>query len=326
MKALLLHHPYVRPRFEQDFLDRVSELPEFDVLPADLGALTEGRLASPSRVFELRDYDAVLVFVAFNAMRRAPAIDWQGFDGLRVFLEHDAIQNYSDLFNPELKGKWPPVFRHHRFDLFVTSGGVVRDRLANDGIQADWLPKAVEPSRFVDSEGSRAGLTTFGSAYLCRQISERAIRDASLSLERIDTTPYPELGPVLARYLACMAVSSDLLVPLRLRPFLAKVPARWVPMRPGLEPMAKFFEAASAGCCPVADAMADLGPLGFVDGKTAITFRSHSGLVERLRWWFHRPEQLRQLGRNASALARARHTWTHRAIELREILARRLQS
>jgi spore maturation protein CgeB len=88
--------------------------------------------------------------------------------------------------------------------------------------------------------------------------------------------------------------------------------------------MAKLFEGAGAGCCPVADDMADLRPLGFIDGETAITFRSHADLVDRLRWWFGRPEQLRDLGHAAARLAHARHTWAHRAIELRDIIARRL--
>jgi glycosyltransferase involved in cell wall biosynthesis len=90
--------------------------------------------------------------------------------------------------------------------------------------------------------------------------------------------------------------------------------------------MAKLFEAAGAGCCPVVDDMDELAPLGFVNGETAITFRSHVELVDRLRWWFDRPAQFRELGRAAARLAHARHTWAHRAIELRETLARRLAS
>jgi hypothetical protein len=70
--------------------------------------------------------------------------------------------------------------------------------------------------------------------------------------------------------------------------------------------------------------MADLEPLGFVDGVNAITFRSHRELTERLRYWFDRPGALRDLGRAAARLAHARHTWTHRAVELRDALARRL--
>ena len=45
MKALLLHHPYVYPRFEQDFVRRIADLPEFDVARADIGALSLGVIA-----------------------------------------------------------------------------------------------------------------------------------------------------------------------------------------------------------------------------------------------------------------------------------------
>lgn len=324
MKALLLHHPYTRPRFEQDYLDRLAELPEFDLAPADLTALGDGRLGSSARELDLGPYDAVVIFVAFGRLRHAAPLAWGGFAGLRVLLEHDAIQNYSDLFDPTLLGTWPPVFRRHRFDLLVTSGRAVRDRLAADRIDAAWVAKAFEPRRFTDRDGEREGMVTYGSAYTCRVIAERAIAEAGLPLERLPTTPYPELGAALARYLACLAISSDLLTPVPLRHELDRVPARDVAVRPGLEPMAKLFEGAGAGCCPVADEMDDLATLGFRDGETAITFRSHGELVERLRHWLARPAELRDLGRAAARLARASHTWAHRAAELRSVLAQRL--
>jgi len=325
MKTLFLHHPYSRPRFEQDFLARVGELAEFDLVPANLEALAEGRFAGPTGELALRGYDAVLVFVAIDRLRTAAALQWGKYGGLRVFVEHDAIQNYSDLFDPALKGTWPAIFRKHRFDRMITSGGEVQRRLADDGIPADWLPKAFEPLRFQDKDGPRAGLVSYGSAYRCRLIAERAIVEAGMTLDRIPMTPYLELGGVLNRYLACMAVSSDLLVPVQERDKLAHVPARDIPMQPGLEPMAKFFESAGAGCCPVADAMWDLTALGFIDGETAILFRSHHELVERLRWWLAHPDDLRAIGRAASRLATRRHTWQQRALELRACIARRLR-
>jgi hypothetical protein len=324
VKALVLHHPYVRPRFEQDFVLRLGELAEFDIAQADLAALAEGRLASPDRALALSDYDAVLVFVAFTALRRGAAINWGGFGGLRVLFDHDIIQNYSDIFDPTLYGAWPEVFRRHRFDSMVTSGRAVQQRLAEDGIASDWVAKGFEPGRFVDVDGPRSGIATYGSAYLCRVVAERAIADAGLPLERLGMTPYPELGAALGRFLACMAVSSDLCVPLEHRPSLDLASARSVPMRPGVEPMAKFFEAAGAGCCPVADAMEDLSALGFAHAETAITFRSHAELVEQLLWWFARPEKVRDLGRAASRLAHAKHTWAHRAQSLRDALLQRL--
>lgn len=325
MKALLLHHPYVYPRFEQDFLARVAELPEFDVTLADMGALADGVLAGAGRTVALAHYDAVIVFVAFKALRTASVLQWDGFDGPRVLLDHDIIQNYSDIFDPTLRGAWSEVFHKHLFSSVVTSGRAVQARLENDGIAADWVAKGVEPSRFVDSEHARAGIVTYGSAYACRVVAEHAVRDAGLPLTRVDMTPYPELGGVLARYLACMAVSSDLDVPVSARASLNNLLPADVPMRPGLEPMAKFFEATGAGCCPIADDMDDLAALGFRDGETMLSFRSHAELAEKLRFWFETPEKVRALGAAAAQLAHAGHTWAHRARALRDALALRLR-
>lgn len=324
MKALLLHHPYTRPRFEQDFVDRISDLPEFDVARADVDALSQGGLASPDRDIVLSRWDAIIVFVSFTALRKAQPLQWGGFAGLRVLFDHDIIQNYSDLFDPTLYGLWPEVFRRHRFDSMITSGRAVQQRLGEDGITADWIAKGFEPSRFADREGPREGVVSYGSAYACRVVAERAVTEAGLPLSRVAMTPYPELGAVLMRFLACMAVSSDLCVPVERRSHMKDEPAREIAMRPGLEPMAKFFEAAGAGCCPIADAMDDLEALGFRHGDNAILFRSHGELIDELRWWLARPDEVRALGRAASRLAHAQHTWAHRAQSLHDALARRL--
>ncbi|MFT3810913.1 MAG: glycosyltransferase [Micropepsaceae bacterium] len=321
MKILLLHHPYVTARFEQDLLGRVAERPEFTVTPADPVLLAEGRLP-----VALSGYDAVVVFVAFNALRRAPPLDWQGFEGLRLLFDHDVIQNYSDIFDPGLKGLWTAEFARHRFDALITSGDAVRRRLEEDGVPADWLPKAFDPSRFTDRAGARAGIVTYGSKYHCRQIAERALREAGVALVRLDTTPYPALAAELSPFLAGMAVSSDLPTPAAARAALASVPARDVAMRPGLEPMAKLFELAGSGCCPMADAMEDLALLGFVDGVNAVTFTSHAELVEKARHWLARPDELRALGSAAARLAHERHSWADRAETLSALIARRLQA
>jgi hypothetical protein len=324
MRVLLLHHPYTYPRYEQDFVDRVAELPQFDVVPANLEALGAGVLASKSGPVALTEYDAVVVFVAFTRLRAAPTLDWRGFSGLRVLMDNDIIQNYSDIFDPTLGGAWPPVFRRHRFHSIVTSGGVVRERLEADGIPADWVPKGFEPARFVDEGRRRKGVVTFGSAYTCRQVAERAITDARLPLTRLDTTPYLRLGAKLNRFLGCLAVSSDLEVPLNQRGALRTAVARDVPIRPGLEPMAKLFEGAGAGCCPIADAMEDLAALGFRDGESAITFRTHAELVDKLRAALETPDNLRAMGSAAGRLAHAEHTWARRAETLRDVIVRRL--
>lgn len=319
MKILVLHHPYDRPRFEQDFLDRLGDRAAFDMRRADLAALAEGRLGGG-----LAGYAAVIVFVAFSRLRAAAALDWQGYGGLRVLFDHDAIQNYSDIFGPSLRGAWPTEFRRHRFDLLLTSGGAVQRRLAAEGIPAAWLPKGFAPERFQDLPGPRQGVVTYGSAYVCRKLAERALVAARLPLTRLPFTPYPELAPLLSRHLAALAISADLGGPHWLRGALRRVPARFVPMRPGLEPMAKLFEAAGAGCCPVADDMEDLGPLGFVEGQSAITFRTYRELVEKLDHWLARPEELRALGHAAARLAHERHGWDRRAATLEALIAAHL--
>lgn len=333
MRALLLHHPYTYPRFEQDFVDRVAELPEFDVAAADVNALDAGVLAASDRPVAISEYDAVIVFVAFKRLRAAPTLAWGDFSGLRVLMDHDIIQNYSDIFDATLGGAWPPVFRRHRFDAVVTSGRTVQERLAGDGIPADWVPKGFEPARFPTRSGRRTGIATYGSAYACRRVAERALRDAGIPLTRIDTTSYLQLGARLNQFLGCLAISSELEVPpeqrASLERSLQRSPegslARDVPMRPGLEPMAKFFEGAGAGCCPIADDMDDLRALGFRDGETCLTFRSHAELVDKLRGGVNAPATLAAMGAAAASLARAEHTWAHRARALRDVITHRLQ-
>jgi hypothetical protein len=326
MRALLLHHPYTYPRFEQDFVDRIAELPEFDVAAADLTALDAGTLASADRPIALSQYDAVIVFVAFNRLRAAPALAWEKFSGLRVLMDHDVIQNYSAIFDAALKGTWPPEFHRHRFDSIVTSGRAVQARLGQDGISADWVPKGFDPARFSDVSRRRRGIATYGSAYESRQIAERAVRDARLPLKRLPTTSYLELGELLNQFLGCMAISSEIDAPLDQRATLQEAAARDVPIKPGMEPMAKFFESAGAGCCPIADAMEDLEALGFRDGETALTFHTHAELVEKLRTALRTPEKLRAMGSAAAKLAHAEHTWSHRAQSLRDAISGRLQT
>lgn len=325
MRALLLHHPYTYPRFEQDFVDRIAELPDFDVASADLDALDTGLLASNDRPIELGNYDAIIVFVAFRRLREATTLAWGKFSGLRVLMDHDIIQNYSAIFDPTLCGTWPPVFHRHRFDSIVTSGRVVQCRLEEDGIAADWAPKGFEPARFANRSSRRAGIATYGSAYACRQIAERAVRDAGLPLTRLPTTRYLKLGALLNQFLGCMAISSDIDLPLDQRASLENAAAREVAIRPGMEPMAKFFEGAGAGCCPIADAMEDLQALGFRDGETALTFDTHAELVEKLRTTLNEPEKLQAMGSAAAKLAHAEHTWAHRAQALRNAIISRLQ-
>jgi len=92
----------------------------------------------------------------------------------------------------------------------VTSGRTVQERLAADGIAADWVPKGFEPARFPTRSGRRTGIATYGSAYACRQVAERALRDEAIPLTRLDTTSYVQLGARLNQFLGCLTISSEL--------------------------------------------------------------------------------------------------------------------
>ncbi|MDX2238908.1 MAG: glycosyltransferase [Hyphomonadaceae bacterium] len=317
MHGLVLHHPYVTPRFEQDLLAQVAKRPGFVVAPAILEALDAGVLASPGGAVALEAFDAVIVFVAFRRLNAAKTLDWRGYRGLRVLMDHDVIQNYSAIFDRTLQGAWPPAFRRHGFDSVVASGRAVTARLEADGVPADWVPKGFEPARFAPRAGRRAGVASYGSAYACRQVAERALKEAGVKVTRLPPTPYPKLGAKLSGFLACMAVSSELCAADE------GAPARDAPMTPGLEPMAKFFESAGAGVCPVADAMEDLDALGFRDGESVLTFRTHGELVDKLAAALADPKRLRALGEAAAARAHAGHTWAHRAAALQAAIERR---
>ncbi len=299
-------------------LAQVATLPGFVVAPATLEALDAGVLASPGGAVALGAFDAVIVFVAFRRLNVAKTLDWGGYRGLRVLMDHDVIQNYSAIFDASLQGAWPPAFRRHGFDSIIASGRAVAAKLEAEGVHADWVPKGFDPSRFSPRPGRRAGVASYGSAYACRQVAERALKEAGVKVTRLSPTPYPKLGAKLSAFLACMAVSSELgAAP-------EGAPARDAPMTPGLEPMAKFFESAGAGACPVADAMDDLEALGFRDGESVLTFRTHGELVDKLAAALADPKRLRAMGDAAAARAHAGHTWAHRAATLYAAIERRV--
>jgi spore maturation protein CgeB len=84
--------------------------------------------------------------------------------------------------------------------------------------------------------------------------------------------------------------------------------------------MLKLFESAASGCATFCDWTPDLDYLGFVDGENIIVFRDFDELVEKARYYLAQPDELRRIGSNGAALALERHTWKHRAIELRQVL------
>ena len=82
--------------------------------------------------------------------------------------------------------------------------------------------------------------------------------------------------------------------------------------------MIKLFETAGAGCAPVVDHLDELTELGFLHGVTCLVYKSFDEAADLLR--SSSSQQLTDIGHAAAELARMRHTWAHRAADVRRLL------
>jgi Glycosyl transferases group 1 len=260
-------------------------------------------------------YDAIVVFVRFRFLRDGPPLDWRGFTGTRVLLEHDAVQNYSRMAGGRLFGAWPPEFERHGFDVAVVSGREVAARLSEEGVPSVWVAKGYDARSFFDAGTARDGTCHFGKRYPARAAMLRHLRRAGVSVSHVAAPP-EQLNAVLNRYEACLVCNMEG------RPALGAVgrglqrvvPGALVTVRPGIEVMIKNFEVAASGCAPFFDAIPELADLGFVDGETAFVYADFDELADRLR--VTSPDELREVGRRAALLARERHTWSQRVDQI----------
>lgn len=311
-RVLVVARCFETERSEQAFLAALatqSSVAVEVIKPADLarlGALIGAR----------GHLDAVVVFVAYRDLLASSPLDWGGFTGLRVMLEHDAWQNYAHVA-PHLVGTWPEVFRRHRFDLMVVSGRQLARRLVEDGVRAEWVAKGFDSDRFYPTDGPRAGYCTFGASYPARLASVRAMRRASIAHD-IVKAPYHDLNGALNHYLGCVVCNLDGWYRLGVVGKIVRrvAPGALVDIRPGIEPMLKNFEAAASGCAVFANDVPDLLDLGFVHGESVLTYTSLDELIDLLLEYESRPDLLLEIGSRAAALCRERHAWPQRAVEL----------
>ena len=262
-------------------------------------------------------YDAVVVFVRFRYLRAGPSLDWRGYTGTRVLLEHDAVQNYSHIAGGRFVGAWPAEIARHGFDLTLVSGREVAQRLEADGVRTAWVPKGYDEQRFFDVGTAREGICHFGKRYAARAAMLRHLGRAGARVSHV-RAPFEQLNGVLNRYAGCVVCNMEGRPRFGAagRALQLVAPGALVSVRPGLETMIKNFEVAASGCAPFFDAIPELAELGFVDGETAFVYSGFDELAERLRGTA--AEELREVGRRAARLARERHTWSHR---VRQILA-----
>jgi len=281
----------------------------------------------PSTSSELpwsRDCDACVWFVKFRDLVARPPFDWGQFGGLRVLHDHDAYLGYGTMGYPSpYLGMWPEVFRTNRFDLLVTSGKAVSGRLRDDGVTSAWVPKGYDNNSLRDLGGPRSGIGTYGTQYMSRSLALARLRRSG---SRIDPfrCRFDELNAALndlAGCLVCNMFANWHLGGGRAARALARVaPGAACGVQPGMEPMIKNFEAAGAGCAPIVDWIDELADLGFEDGRNVIAYHDLSDLVEKVRHYESRIEDLTMIGRHAADLAVRRHTWSHRATEMDAVL------
>jgi glycosyl transferase family 1 len=264
-------------------------------------------------------YDAIVVFVRFRFLRDRPPIDWRGFTGRRVLLEHDAVHNYSRMAGDSLVGTWPPEVERQGFDLMIASGREVAERLAADGIPAVWVPKGYDERSFYDTGGARRGICHFGKRYAARAAMLRHLRRAGVSVSHVAAPP-DRLNAALNRFESCLVCNMEGTPAFGVvgRALQHVMPGALVSVRPGLEAMIKNFEVAASGCAPFFDAIPELAQLGFVDGETAFVYSDFDELAERLHTT--PPERLHEVGRRAAVLARERHTWSHRVDQILAVI------
>jgi glycosyltransferase involved in cell wall biosynthesis len=239
--------------------------------------------------------------------------------------DHDAYQDFSTLASRAYLGQWPVEFRRHRFDVLVCTGRRTRDHLRAQGVDAEWIPKAADEETFRDLGFARQGLCTFGFPYPPRKVVVGHLRRCGLVVDWLSSPPV-ELNAGLNHHLAAVICNAELRGPARVAKALAFLSGGRLPvLAEGPEPMIKNFEVAASATAPICDELAELRELGFVDGTTAVLYRSLTELSEKLLSLLAEPDKLQTIGQNAAALVRSRHTWDARAAEFASLIACRLK-
>jgi len=272
----------------------------------------------PRTTSDLGDLDgtsAVVFFVRFAALRTQPPFSWGHYPGLRAMYDQDAYLNFRP--GSPFEGAWPDVVARNCFDVLLCSGKQVTAQLSARGVRTYWLPKGYDTRTFRDLGDIRAGYCFFRSPYPARRAMLDYARRRGLDV-RVLRSRAAALNVELNRFLGCVICNMEWeqRLPGRLgRRLGTTLPRFGVSVHAAFEPMIKNFEVAGAGCAPIADEIPELADLGFVDGDTMVGYRNFAELVEKLRDYGRRPDDLRAIGARAAALAQSRHTWDHRVAQ-----------
>ncbi len=273
-------------------------------------------------------YDAVVFFVRFRELMQRDRLSWARFDGLRVLLDHDAFHDYGGWWDSPYIGQWRLHTRRLGFDLLVVSGDLSREHFVDLGFNCETIYKGYSSQRFFDLNKPReVDSLHYGSAYRARSAMIRRVRSAGIRVVSVEV-PYEQLNAVLNEHLTALVCNmpSALRGGTLGRAVNKVLPGAALRYGPAPEPMLKNFETIAAGCAVFMDDAPDFPHLGLVDGATAIIYEDFDELVDKLRFWLPREDDLRRIGAAAARLAAGRHTWQHRAKQLQAVIIRHLSA
>jgi len=211
--------------------------------------------------------------------------------------DFDACQNYGcGIGTSPYLGKWPEVFKRQKFDILVCTGKKTTEALKEEGINAYWIPKAFGSEMFYNKQRKRKKneICYYGNLYPERRTMKDFLTDEGLNVYRVNCN-YFLLNSFLNMYKACVVYN-------------------------GIEPMIKQFEIAASGCVPFCNEIPELSDLGFEDGKNMVSYKSFKELAEKLIYYFKHSDKLYKIGSAAARLAKKRHSWMQRMIDIERII------
>lgn len=78
----------------------------------------------------------------------------------------------------------------------------------------------------------------------------------------------------------------------------------------------RLFFAGAVGCPPLLDEFKGMQQMGFVDGKTVISFRTMDEMIRKAKYYMQRPNECEAIGRRCRELVLERHTYRPRIMAL----------
>jgi hypothetical protein len=281
---------------------------------------------SMKEIGDYQNYDVCMWFVLFRMLIEQPPFDWADYRGLRLMHDRDAHANFHNMLGNRYFGRFTEVFHRDEFHYLICTGKRTRNAMEAEGVPSFWLPKAYDPQYICNKNGDRRGIGYFGNIYDSRGAMLRYLSRKRIPYEHFTCT-YDELSDHLNRFAGCLICNMGA----QRKGFVSKAinrlfPGHGIGLNPGVEPMLKNFEVCGAGCAPIMDWIDEFEDLGFREAENMVSYHSFPELADKLEYYLDREDQLFDIGRKACELVQQRHTWHHRALELKVFIDQLSQS